>query len=71
MSDNSLIEHATTANSVATSPEPKKTRQTRHYQQDLADLQTRVSTAKILLATLKVEKGSQDTMNAVIGLLQG
>lgn len=58
------------------SPEHKKmadraTRVTRSYQTELMHLQSKVTTALILLKNVKPEKGSQDTMNAVIGLLQG
>lgn len=52
-------------------PEGSKPRQTRSYQTELMQLQSKVTTALLLLKSVKPEKGSADTMAAVIGLLQG
>lgn len=48
-----------------------KPRDTRSWKTLYEGLQTRVNTALMLLPAIKVEKGSQDTMNAVQGLLKG
>lgn len=48
-----------------------KPRDTKSWKTLYEGLQTRVSTAQLLLANVKVEKGSADTLNAVLGLLKG
>lgn len=51
-------------------PEVKK-RTTRHYAAELAALENRVQTARLLLEKVKVEKGSAEVLSAVLGLLKG
>lgn len=66
-----MIEHLPDGTTVGTPGPDKKPRATRSYANELAALENRVKTARMLLEKVKVQAGSQDTMAAVIGLLQG
>ena len=70
MSDNELPELPAGGSAVAEPGESKK-RQTVSYKDIAYGLQTRVDTALMLLGSVKVERGSLDTMSAVMNLLRG
>jgi len=68
-SDSGAFEQA--HGSAQNPPKEATKRQTRSYATEAAAMRSAISMAVLLLANVKCEKGSQDTMNAVIGLLKG